>query len=75
MGYYCTLTNILDEASKLVTIVPTPIKYEYFWTSDENTQLSGHVLRQNNIILYEFDLVCVYIDDLLILPRGDWENH
>ena len=40
-----------------------PKKYEYLWTSDENTQLPGHVPRQINKILYGFEFVCVYIDD------------
>ena len=29
MGYYCTLTNILDEASKLCTTVVPVTKYEH----------------------------------------------
>ena len=71
MGYYCTLTNTLDEASKIFTIVVIWTKYEHFLTYDDKNQLSGHITRQINEKIYVFEFVCAYIDDLLILPRGD----
>ena len=51
------------------------MKYEHLWASDDNTQLYGYVPIQNNKLPYGFDFLCLYFDDLLILPRGDWENH
>ena len=65
----------MDEFSKWCNIVLPQKKYEHLWTSDDNTRISAHVTRQNNKSLYGFEFLYVFIDDLLILPRGDWENH
>ena len=68
-GYYCNLTDVLDEASKLCTLVLPRMIYEYLWTYDENTQLYRYFQGPNNKLIYGFNFVCVYINDLLILTR------
>ena len=58
IGYYCTLTNILYEASKLCTFVVPRTKYEHYWTSENYIQLTEHILY--NVFLWIWICMGVY---------------
>ena len=73
MGYY--RIQIITNASNLCTIILPWGKYWYKRLTMGVVNSPDIFQQKMNDLFHRFELVPAYIDDLLILNKGDWTDH
>ena len=73
MGYYHI--HLSDNASDLCRIMHPWGKYCYKRLPTRIANLPERFQQEMNDLFHLFGFFCVYIDDLLVLTKGDWTDH
>ena len=73
MGYYHIL--LTEYASNLCIIILPSVKYCYKWLPSGIANFPENFQQKMNDLFQKFEVIHVYIDDLLILTKRDWTYH
>ena len=73
MGYYHIC--LIKKDSSLCTIIIQWIKYRYKGLTMGVSNTPDIFQEKMNKMFRGFEFIRVYIDDLLIMTKGDWSNH
>ena len=73
MGYYHI--RLSKNASNLCTIILPWVKYRYKRLPMGVANSTDTLQNKMNDLFYVFEFICAYIDEILILTKGDWTDH
>ena len=73
LGYYHI--HLIGESRNICTIILTWVKYRYKRLTVGVTNSLGNFQEKMNKMFHGFEFIWAYIDDILIITKGDWSDH
>ena len=73
MGYYCI--RLSKESSNLCTVILLWVKYRYKRLTLGVSNSLDIFQEKMKEMFHGFEFIQAYINDLLMIAKGDWSNH